>query len=708
MEEIAQQNRKTIVQAFDSSSYDKVLAIHKVKYGVTVLKLTSGGKAGSRRIYLQEYNKGFLQWISPSKSLYKSRLNILQVHKIEIGGRSSTFLKFRGNFDINSSVTLYYSNKSLNLIFPQPEEMMLWVSGVQFLIEELNKESSSKLQENLMDQAWSNADKNNSGNLNIEEIKFMMKSLNLFISDEDVEKLFKEFDQDNSGHIEKEEFKKMLELLMQKPEIDDLFAKFAVGKEYMDLEEFKSFCEQIQGPTSNAEEIFEFFIESRGEEKRFTLDSFKNYVLNPVYNSLIRSEEKKVNMEMNHPLAHYFIASSHNTYLEGNQLTGNSSIEMYSKVLLAGCRCVEIDSWDGDSEPMVTHGHTFVSKLKLREVTEEIKKSAFITSPYPVIISLENHCSRPQTEKIGLIFREILGDMIYKPAGSMKTPELLQYKFIIKAKLSNTHDPDKNSSKPPEPVPSSLGGIVGIIPGVFSLTQMYNSIVSLSEKKLKNLIKLHKSARMIQYHCKSFSRIYPKGTRINSSNYDPILAWCHGAQVVAINYQSFDLGGLLNHCFFKLNGSCGYLLKPEILRNLTKLVNFESERINSSQLTLKVEIISGSNLPKSANNETIISPYIELSIIGIPNDCCSYSTRVITKNGFNPVWKEIFTFSIKFPQVCFLLFKVFSKSAVKSTEIGQTAIPVYYIRAGYRILELLDSRFEPFNNSFLLLRTSFE
>ena len=56
---------------------------------------------------------------------------------------------------------------------------------------------------------------------------------------------------------------------------------------------------------------------------------------------IFNPEHHTVNQDMTQPLCNYYISTSHNTYLTGDQFMSQSRVDMYAYVLQAGCRCVE-------------------------------------------------------------------------------------------------------------------------------------------------------------------------------------------------------------------------------------------------------------------------------------------------------------------------------------------------------------------------------
>ncbi|XP_066257407.1 1-phosphatidylinositol 4,5-bisphosphate phosphodiesterase epsilon-1-like isoform X2 [Euwallacea similis] len=215
------------------------------------------------------------------------------------------------------------------------------------------------------------------------------------------------------------------------------------------LSTFTKFLETRQMETRSEDEVKDLIDRHEPDptlraQHCLSFEGFARYLMDKDNYAFIPECEVPMDEEMRKPLSTYYVASSHNTYLTGHQLKGESSIELYSQVLLSGCRCVELDCWDGeDGYPMIYHGHTFTTKIPFTAVVETISKNAFVTSPYPVILSLENHCSLQQQSRMAHIFQRVFGDRLvtsflfesdYSDEPYLPSPEQLKNRILIKNK----------------------------------------------------------------------------------------------------------------------------------------------------------------------------------------------------------------------------------------------------------------------------------
>ncbi|KAJ2162819.1 1-phosphatidylinositol 4,5-bisphosphate phosphodiesterase delta-1 [Coemansia sp. RSA 552] len=313
--------------------------------------------------------------------------------------------------------------------------------------------------------------------------------------------------------------------------------------------------------------------------------------------------------DMDLPLNQYYISSSHNTYLAGDQLLGSSTVEGYIHALLRGCRCLEVDCWDGRlGEPVVSHGHTFTTRILFEDVIVAVSRYAFAVSPYPVILSLETHCSLVQQARMASILKKHLGAMlVVEPIGGegiesvLPSPSQLMNRIIVKNKVLDASSAGSNSSSSTRPVslPSSskssrVGPPANVSPRP-SVSQMrrkvapelsglivyckaghfegldegdpepaFDRVVSVSESTSNQLIR-QRPRQYTWFNAIQMTRVYPSFSRFTSTNYNPISHWATGCQLVAMNFQTHDRNMQIHEAMFRRAQGTGYVPKPRHL-----------------------------------------------------------------------------------------------------------------------------------------------
>lgn len=228
-----------------------------------------------------------------------------------------------------------------------------------------------------------------------------------------------------------------------------------------------------------------------------------------------------------------------------------------------------------------------------------------------------------------------------------------------------------------------------------SIRNQTHHMHSFSENKLRTLAKKTSRHRWTIFNQSHMSRVYPAGSRLDSSNFIPVLGWSIGCQFVSLNFQTPDTGLLLNDGRFRQNGGCGYVLKPDSLLRLQD-ENTEPRK----PLRLSIRVLSGSCLPKpkEKRGDKCIDPYVRVSVFDVKNgfkeETSTYQTGVVYNNGFFPIWNEDkFAFSVESWASAMIQFTVFDKEVAPSSDefVATAAIPISCLRQGLRSVKLYDS-----------------
>ena len=375
----------------------------------------------------------------------------------------------------------FYNEKDLFLII---KGLILYLNSDNFLMD-FNKGEGDYVEENI-EMLFDNNNENFNDLLEEKEFQNLAKEIGV-----DPKELLLFVDKNKDGIVTKEEVINYFKVILKDLELKELFEKYATIKNKndniytMNSEELKLFFHKEQKEFINdleAHQLIILFKSIDKDTKRKMCKKFQNiffynnfkmdynkvnylmqelnkklkinnqikediilelnlkefsHMLNSSYLSVYDNNKQNSELDTSHNLVDYFINSSHNTYLKGHQLKGLSDPKMYSFAVLDGYRLVELDCYNGDNDDVIiTHGFTLVTKLKLEDVLIELRENSFKNSPYPVILSIENHLDEKHQQILAKSLQKYLIDLYIFPTDippeTLPTLEELKYKFIVK------------------------------------------------------------------------------------------------------------------------------------------------------------------------------------------------------------------------------------------------------------------------------------
>uniref|UniRef100_A0A672SM72 Phosphoinositide phospholipase C n=1 Tax=Sinocyclocheilus grahami TaxID=75366 RepID=A0A672SM72_SINGR len=651
--------------------------------GGDLLKVRSGSWKKTRYYKLQEDCKTL--WHESKKTLKsKQTFSVEDIEEVRTGRQTDGLRKYTEESVEGRAFSILFKSqqKGLDLIASSEQEAKKWVGGLEKVISNIKNLTPQKKTEHWIYSCMRKADKNFDDKISQKELKSFLRDINIEVDEDYAEMLFQKCDKSKCGFLEGKEIEHFYEILTQREEIEVIYGEYAKTDGLM-----------------SAADLLNFLLNEQRE------DASQNDAL-----QLIEKYENR-------------------------QWSNMRDMKLP--------QCWRLVAWNGPLCPFRQDNLVmdFVCFGTCRAcptgvLCQQCVFDFYQTTEYPVILSLENHCSVEQQKIMAQHLISILGStLVIKPLGDqmptcLPSPEELKGRFIVKGKRldkledmfseesktaeedsvteeeddeGDEEDQEKKSSKTKLlKLAKELSDIVIYCKSVhfrgFEDSRDKQSFYEMASFKEGKAVKLAEEAAndYIHHNTDKLSRIYPAGLRTDSSNYNPVPLWNAGCQIVALNFQTPCPEMDMNQGLFLQNGQSGYNLKPSFLRDQD--TKFDPITLSKGpwlkNKSLHLMVISAQQLPKVSKRESsIVDPIVKVQIYGVPADTTVAETQYIENNGFNPMWNENFQFNVRVPDLALVRFLIEDYDSSSNNEfIGQYTLPFNCLKNGYHHVPLLTKK----------------
>ncbi|XP_049954522.1 inactive phospholipase C-like protein 2 [Schistocerca serialis cubense] len=718
--------------------------------GTTLIKLRPNGRQYHRYFTLSE-DLTYITWEPTNKKIVKARLDVDSIREIRHGRSTDVQLDrtLHDPFTEDCAFSIMYGDnfESIDFLASSAVEANIWVVGLTALmgLQKDPLEEKEKMRERWLQKSFEVAvatvPESEDGTLDQQQVVTLVQRVSgrAFSSDHILQKLA-EYDYVNNpgkrGQLDCRGFVEIYKEITARPDIYALMYKFA-RRDFFTAYDLLFFLAGEQGLKDvTLERCMELInnyetTEEGRNNKYLTVDGLARYLTSKECDVFAPSHAV-LWQDMSKPITDYYISSCQNSFLSEGQLRGDTGVEGIIRALGSGCRSVRIDCWNTSLEQTASPENYEETKVLFQDCLEVFREFGFLSTPYPLFVHLQNHCDINEQRKLASAIRDVLRDALYvHPEDSQTdigemTLEDLRGKVVI---MGHKLPPDckEDVGEVHDELLDDDGAVIGgethllcrelsdlISLGSIQVKEPHSAVSSEVEVVTKtftgNMTSTYLEPFLNEYK-RYFTKIIFSDSKNVPQNNKPLDTWSSGCQMVALNYHGSGHLMDINDGRFRENGGCGYVLKPEIMRDHFTLYKSDMKDWipGVKPQVLHIKIISAQHLPRprrSSAKGDVIDPYVIVQVHGTPSDCALKRTKTLTNEGESPVFEESFTFYLALPEAALVRFIVLDDEFIGDDFIGQYTVPFTCLQPGYRHIRLMASNGELIPNALLFVHIS--